>query len=343
MSETPMDMDIEELHEVSRSSAVWVEKYRPKNLNDVAHQEEVVNALKSSIKTNNLPHLLFYGPPGTGKTTCALAAARELFGVDFKRRVLELNSSDERGINVIRTKVKVFAQIAASNTTSDGKSCPPYKIIILDEADAMTSDAQSSLRRIMERYSKVTRFMLICNYVSKIIEPIVSRCAKFRFQPLEATTVVARLQHISTAEGCNADRQALEEIERVSGGDMRKAITYLQTVASLHGSHFTPEIVDEIAGNVSGTVVTEIMEACQANSFERMQARMAKLLAEGYPAIMVVDKLTDVVMESVVLDDLKKGRVLCALAKVDKALSDGASEKLQLLALGSSLVRAFSE
>lgn len=184
--------------------------------------------------------MLFYGPPGTGKTSTVLALAKELYGPElFKTRVLELNASDERGISIVREKVKDFARMQLSNPTPAVKSrypCPPYKIIILDEADSMTQDAQSALRRTMETYSKITRFCLICNYVTRIIDPLASRCSKFRFKSLDQDNAKKRLEDIAQNEGVPLEKGAVETLIRCSEGDLRKAITFLQSAARLVGA-----------------------------------------------------------------------------------------------------------
>lgn len=189
--------------------------------------------------------MLFYGPPGTGKTSTILALAKELFGSEmFRTRVLELNASDERGISIVREKVKDFARMQLSNpppSYKDRYPCPPYKIIILDEADSMTQDAQSALRRTMETYSKITRFCLICNYVTRIIDPLASRCSKFRFKTLDQGNALTRLEEIATNENVNLETGAVDTLIKCSEGDLRKAITFLQSATKLVGATGAPQ------------------------------------------------------------------------------------------------------
>lgn len=213
----------------------WVEKYRPKTVEDVVEQKEAVSVLQECILGADLPNLLFYGPPGTGKTSTILAAARQLFGDLYKERILELNASDERGIQVIRDKIKTFSQMTVSSTRADGRPCPALKIVILDEADAMTHAAQAALRRTMEKETRTTRFCLLCNYVSRIIEPLTSRCTKFRFKPLNQSFILERLQAISKAETVLVSEEVLNALVKECGGDMRRAITALQSCANLKG------------------------------------------------------------------------------------------------------------
>ena len=181
---------------------IWTEKYRPKNLNEVVGQRHAVERLKAYVETNNMPHLLFTGPAGVGKTTCSLAMAKEMFGDDWKGNFIELNASDERGIDVVRGKIKEFARTAPLGGAE-------FKIIFMDEADALTSDAQAALRRTMERYSKICRFILSCNYSSKIIDPIQSRCAVFRFKPLTSEDLRGYLQRIINNEQVDIDDEAM--------------------------------------------------------------------------------------------------------------------------------------
>jgi replication factor C subunit 2/4 len=320
------------------STAPWVEKYRPRKMEDVAHQDEVVRALQKSIITGNLPHLLFYGPPGTGKTSTILAIARELFGPELARqRVLELNASDERGIKVVREKVKAFASVSAGDAVK-GYPCPPYKIIVLDEADSMTPDAQAALRRTMEDHSRSTRFCIICNYVSRIIEPLTSRCAKFRFRPLEQDAMRARLRYICQQEGLDASDETLDGLARCSEGDLRKAITYLQGASRLHGSNVTMAEITDVAGLLSPDVIARLTTACRSNSYDQLQVVVTDLVASGYSASQVLQQIADAVLRDPGLNEPARTRLGLLVAAADKALVDGADEFLQLLALAGHLM-----
>lgn len=266
--------------------------------------------------------MLFYGPPGTGKTSTILALAKELYGPEmFRTRVLELNASDERGISIVREKVKDFARMQLSNPPPNYKNsypCPPYKIIILDEADSMTQDAQSALRRTMETYSKITRFCLICNYVTRIIDPLASRCSKFRFKMLDQGNAKTRLEDIAENEGVRLEPQAVETLIKCSEGDLRKAITFLQSAARLVGAAKVPQpksneqskkrrvveeddedddedamdldraddtivtvkSIEEIAGVIPSTVVDDLSQAIQPRSHGAVYEAVAKVVTD---------------------------------------------------------------
>jgi len=328
----------------------WVEKYRPKTVDDVAYQDEVVAVLKKSLTGADLPNLLFYGPPGTGKTSTILAAARDLFGNDmYKQRVLELNASDERGINVVRMKVKSFAQTTASGRRPDGKPCPPFKIIVLDEADSMTRDAQSALRRTMEKEGRTTRFCLICNYVSRIIEPLTSRCAKFRFRPLAKEILIQRIEMIAAEEKISVAMDAKDALLKTSEGDMRKAITTLQSCAKLKEGAEEAEVtgsdVREMSGVVPDKWIGGMVDVCKKNSFEKMQAYIDEFMAEGYSVVQFIDQLHSRVVddEEGMLSDRQKSAVCETLAVNEFRLLDGASEYLQLVDLCAVLMKTIAD
>lgn len=212
----------------------WMEKYRPQRLANLVYQDSVREMLTAYIRKPHLPHLLLYGPPGTGKTTSILAFANEVFGPDHRHeRVYELNASHERDIHTIREKVKAFANIFVTSHPTEAYPCPSYKIIVLDEADAMTAEAQRALRRIMETTTQQTRFCLICNYASKIIDPIVSRCTPMRFKPIPPSVMAARLQAICTREQLQLNRAALRTLLTFSMGDFRIALNTLQRLHTL--------------------------------------------------------------------------------------------------------------
>ena len=206
----------------------WVDKYRPKKLYDIIYQTDVTNNLKNIVISGKMPHLILYGPSGTGKTSAILALATELFGPKkVKERVMELNASDERGINVVRHKIINFVKSVIGNSDAN-YLCPDYKIIILDEADAMTIEAQSALRKMIETYSNITRFCFICNYVNQLIEPIISRCVKYKFAPLDNKSIISRLNFISIQEKIDINQFFIHKIASISNGDMRRSIMMLQ-------------------------------------------------------------------------------------------------------------------
>eukprot|EP00262_Sarcandra_glabra_P013058 TRINITY_DN3529_c0_g1_i2.p1 TRINITY_DN3529_c0_g1~~TRINITY_DN3529_c0_g1_i2.p1 ORF type:complete len:369 (+),score=54.77 TRINITY_DN3529_c0_g1_i2:82-1107(+) len=325
-----------------QSSQPWVEKYRPKKVKDVAHQDEVVRVLSNTLETANCPHMLFYGPPGTGKTTTALAIAHQLFGPElYKSRVLELNASDDRGINVVRTKIKDFAAIAVgSDSRQGGYPCPAYKIIILDEADSMTEDAQNALRRTMETYSKVTRFFFICNYISRIIEPLASRCAKFRFKPLSEEIMNSRILHICKEEGLNLDSEALATLSSISQGDLRRAITYLQGAARLFGSSISAKDLISVSGVIPNDVVQALFTACKSGEFELANNEVNNVIAEGYPVSQMLSQLFELIVGADDISDEQKARICKRLGEADKCLIDGADEYLQLMDVASNTMRA---
>ncbi|KAL1498190.1 hypothetical protein ABEB36_009027 [Hypothenemus hampei] len=286
----------------------WVEKYRPRTVEDVVEQKEVVALLQECILGADLPNLLFYGPPGTGKTSTILAAARQLFGDIYKDRILELNASDDRGIQVIREKIKTYAQLSVASSRADGKACPALKIVILDEADAMTDAAQTALRRTMEKEAKTTRFCLLCNYVSRIIEPLTSRCTKFRFKPLNQSFVLERLQLICTKEDVLVDDDVLNILVKESGGDLRRAITALQSCAHLKGkgNKIALENVYDVLTVVPSDWITNFFNLCKNESDINEIIRFINdLEQQAYPCHKIFEQLNDLLIEAEISEPLK--------------------------------------
>ncbi|KAM5373820.1 hypothetical protein ACJZ2D_006782 [Fusarium nematophilum] len=337
----------------------WVEKYRPKTLSDVTAQDHTVDVLQRTLQSSNLPHMLFYGPPGTGKTSTVLALAKELYGPEMiKSRVLELNASDERGISIVREKVKNFARMQLTNPAPGYKEkypCPPFKIIILDEADSMTQDAQSALRRTMETYSKITRFCLICNYVTRIIDPLASRCSKFRFKSLDQGNAKKRLEEIAEKEGVPLEDGAVETLIKCSEGDLRKAITFLQSAARLVGAGapekdaegddtmamdkqaVTVKIVEDIAGVIPDSTVEDLVRAIRPKSsgpaYQNVSKVVEDMVADGWSAGQVVGQLYQALTYDETIPDTQKNKIVLVFSEVDKRLVDGADEHLSILDL----------
>ncbi|KAH2527559.1 hypothetical protein KXW40_006150 [Aspergillus fumigatus] len=295
----------------------WVEKYRPKTLDDVAAQDHTTKVLQRTLQASNLPHMLFYGPPGTGKTSTILALAKSLFGPAlYRSRILELNASDERGIGI------------------------------------------SALRRTMEQYSRITRFCLVCNYVTRIIEPLASRCSKFRFKPLDNSAAAERLAHIARLENLKLDEGVIDKLISCSEGDLRRAITYMQSAARLVGAGrptsqkdgdedsemtdassepVTMQMIEEIAGVVPESVIDRLIQAMQpkklGSSYEAISTVVTDIVADGWSAGQLVLQLYRRIVYNDAIPDIQKNKIVTAFSEMDKRLVDGADEHLSILDL----------
>ncbi len=311
-------------------SELWVERHRPQTVGDIKGQKAIVDRLKAYAESRTFPHLLFAGPPGTGKTTAALALTKDVFGEGYRINLLEMNASDERKLESIRTKVKQFARTAPSPGTT-------FKVIFLDEADALTPDAQGALRRIMEQNAETCRFILSCNYSSKIIEPIQSRCAVFRFRPLAEDQVLEMVTSVAANEGINLDEDAAAAIAHVSLGDLRKAITSLQVAASLD-SNVTRDLVYETTATAPPEELHSYILACKEDGFQPARRRLKGLLDKfGLAGTDLVNQMHRELGSVTFLDEAQKLGVTEAMAECDFRMVEGGGEALQLDAMTARL------
>ena len=319
------------------SIELWTEKYRPRTLNEVVDHEEVISRLKRFVEERNIPHLLFVGPAGVGKTTTILALAQDLYGPGYMNFILELNASDERGINVIREKVKFFAR------TAPMRSEVPFKILIMDEADSLTAAAQHALRRTMERYTKTCRFCLIGNYSENIIEPIQSRCSVFRFGHLSERDIRERIRYIANCEGVKLLESGLDAILEASRGDLRKAINILQTAAASKGGYVDEDVVFGVLGRVSPKEVRQmLLLSLEGRFLEAREALRRLLLEEGLAGEDILRQIYSQVLRLQIPESWKV-RLSEMIGEIDYRLTQGARPEIQLGALLAKLALAGEE
>jgi len=320
---------------MDESHTIWIEKYRPQRLSDIVGQDEIVERLSSYVRSGNLPHLLFTGSAGIGKTTAAVTLAREFFKDNWQRNFREMNASDERGIDVVRNQIKEFARTGREGDV-------PFKILFLDEADALTTDAQSALRRTMETYAQTCRFILSCNYSSKIIDPIQSRCAIYRFKPLNPDAIREEIHRIAIREGLTISPEAMEAFIYIAQGDMRKAINAVQGAAII-----SPTIDEKRVYSITSTArpdeIEELLALSLKGDFDGAETLLAQLLHERGIA---PNELINQCYRALVKRDMDRGlkvRLIDHLGETDFRLSEGANSDIQMEALIARFVLSSQE
>jgi len=305
--------------------AIWTEKYRPSNFSEIKGQKDIIEKVKAFVEQKNMPHLMFSGPAGVGKSTTSLVIAKQLFGETWRRNFLELNASDERGIDIIRVKVKDFARTRAIGNV-------PFKIIFLDECDALTKEAQQALRRTMENYTQTTRFVLSCNFSSKIIDPIQSRCAIFRFKPLLKEEMFEIVENIVDKEGITVDDKAKEALFIVSEGDCRKAENILQSCCAVN-KNVDEKLVFSLASVATPKEVKEILELAISNKFVQAREKLLEtMLKYGLSGIDIIKQIHREVWK-LDIDDIKKVEMIDKCGEIEFRMTEGSDEFLQLEAL----------
>ena len=317
---------------MEHDTSIWTEKYRPKIFEDVVGQEEIIKRVKNLTNSMNIPHLMFAGPAGTGKSTLALIVVKELYGDTWRENYLELNASDERGIDVVRQKVKDFARTKPLGNVS-------FKVIFLDEADALTKEAQQALRRTMENYSSNCRFVMSCNYSSKIIDPIQSRCVIFRFKLLEKKDVEKRIKLIAEKEGLQIDDLSIEALYEDSEGDCRRVINLLQSTAAIT-RNITADLVNTISSTAKPGDVKIVLEYALSGDFLKAKEKLLDVMLRDSVSGSDIIKAIQKEIWGLSIDSEIKVRLTEKTGEIEFRLTEGSDEFIQLEALLASFVLA---
>ncbi len=313
-------------------SEIWTEKYRPSKFEDIVGQDDIIKRVKSLVNSMNIPHLLFAGPAGVGKSTLALVVVRELFGSAWKDNYLELNASDERGIDVVRQKVKDFARTKAISKV-------PFKVIFLDEADALTNEAQNALRRTMENYTSNCRFILSCNYSSKIIDPIQSRCAVFRFKLMEKKDIDKIVKKISLNEKIQIHEKAVEALFETSEGDCRRVINLLQTTASI-SNNITPDLIEIMVPSAKPNDIKVVLEYALSGDFINSKNKLLDImLRESISGSDIIKAIQKEIWNLNIEPELKV-KLTERTGEIEFRLVEGSDEFIQLESLIASFILA---
>ena len=309
---------------------MFIEKYRPKTFDQIKGQEKIVERVEAFIKSNNMPHLMFSGPAGVGKTTLSLIVAREMYGENWHHNFLELNASDERGIDVVRHKVKDFARTKSIRDV-------PFKIIYLDECDSLTTEAQQALRRTMENYSATCRFILSCNYSSKIIDPIQSRCTVFRFRPLSEDAILTIISGIAEKEGITIDTTTMKSLYKLTNGDARKAENILQSCSTIN-KNVTEDLIYEIVSAARPKEIINVLELSVAGKFiNARKLLLDTMLKYGLSGGDIIRQIQSEIL-SLDINEVKKCEMIEKCGEIEFRMVEGSDEHIQLEALIASFV-----